>query len=167
MVKYDIIPPKNENDKHVGLLISLFLVVSKQDDEYQQEPTFKKGWEFLNGMASVVAFDKKLLNSGITLTNNLDVKLRHKGMLKHNELTDPYISNGVYWFYVDTDNNGDPPNNIRKIFEPLLLDIVDEKITINYLRDMDKNNTPIEYGQETLFETNKIIVQVMDIYNES
>ena len=121
MIDYDRIPPKNKNDRHMGLFVSFYVVVNKMTKDYQQKPSFQKGWEFLNGKASVILFDRKLLNSGADLGSNLDTRLRHKGKLKHDAVIDPSISNGIYWFYIDCDNYGEPPENIRKMFELLLV----------------------------------------------
>ena len=61
--------------------------------------------------------------------------------------------------------NGDPSEDLRIKLEPLLLQIANSEITINYLRKQETENNPIEI-QGTLFPTNKYFVQVIDMYQE-
>ena len=167
--EYKVMPPNRPNSKHMGLWMNVFLILDKRDDDFQHSPSHPKGWEFVNNKAAAIVIDYKLMNSGFLTGNTvsgipLNEILRHKGYLKSDQLLDPSWSQ-FRWFYTDINKNGDPSEDLRIKLEPLLLQIANSEITINYLRKQETENNPIEI-QGTLFPTNKYFVQVIDMYQE-
>ena len=82
------------NDRHMGLMIHIWMAEEKKEETYQQNEFTPFGWKFMyqdkppKGNPVVTMIDTKMRNSGVITNPEIHKRLRHRGHLQSGELKD-------------------------------------------------------------------------------
>ena len=158
------------NDRHMGLMIHIWMAEEKKEETYQQNEFTPFGWKFMyqdkppKGNPVVTMIDTKMRNSGVITNPEIHKRLRHRGHLQSGELKDTKDNGWTWFYYHDLDKNGDPPESIRNTVESLLLKIANNEITPEKLKEIEKNNDIVNVGQGTLLDSQTLVTQTLEVY---